>query len=96
MKYQDRCYQREPSVVARNIADEVILVPIRNNVADFDQAYTLNDIGGYIWKLIDGKTKVKEIKESITKEFGVTPERSEKDLIYFLSQLEKLKLIRQV
>ncbi len=96
MRYRDRYYRKERSVVARHIADQVVLVPIRNNVGDFDQAYTMNEIGGFIWKLINGKRKVEEIKDAITEEFGVSRERAEKDLIYFLTQLEKLELIRQV
>ena len=43
--------------------------------------------------LIDGETKVREIKERIVEEFEVTPEEAEKDLIEHLQQLEGIKAI---
>ena len=82
-------------MVSRNIADEVILVPIRQNVGDLESIYTLNEVAGRIWELMDGEMKVREIKERIVEEFEVTPEKAEKDLIGHLQQLEEIKAITE-
>ena len=47
-------YQQDPSIVSREIAGEVILVPIRNNVGDLESIYTLNETAARIWALLDG------------------------------------------
>ena len=96
MNYLDKVYSKSNSIVSRKIADEFILVPIRQNVGDLESIYTLNETGARIWELIDGKIKVKEIKEKIVEEFEVTPEEAEKDLVEHLQQLEKIEGIKEV
>lgn len=93
MNFLDKAYKKSDSIVSRKIADEFILVPIRQNVGDLESIYTLNEVGARIWELIDGKMEVREIKEKIVGEFEVTPEKAEKDIILYLQQLEKAKAI---
>jgi hypothetical protein len=93
MNFLDKVYSKSDSIVSRKIADEFILVPIRQNVGDLESIYTLNETAARIWELIDGKNKVRKIKERIVEEFEVTPEEAEKDLIEHLQQLEKIKAI---
>jgi len=89
-----KIYAKNPDIVFRKIADEVILVPIRHSVGNLDSIYTLNEVSARIWELIDGKRTMKDIKEIILQEFDVTNEEAEKDLIQFLQQLEKIEGIR--
>ena len=93
MNFLDKVYSKSDSIVFRKIADEVILVPIRQNVGDLESIYTLNETGARIWELIDGKIKVGEIKEKLIEEFEVTPEEVEKDIVEHLMQLEEIKAI---
>ncbi|MDO9576302.1 MAG: PqqD family protein [Candidatus Cloacimonadales bacterium] len=93
MNFLDKVYTKSDSIVSRKIADEFILVPIRQNVGDLESIYTLNETAARIWELIDGKMKVEEIKEKIVEEFEVTPEEAEKDIMEHLQQLESIKAI---
>ncbi|KAF0121586.1 MAG: hypothetical protein FD151_1163 [bacterium] len=93
MDFADKIYKKDDSIVSRKIADEFILVPIRQNVGDLESIYTLNETAARIWELIDGETKVREIRERIVEEFEVTPEEAEKDLIEHLRQLKGIKAI---
>ena len=93
MNFLDKVYTKSDSIVFRKIADEFILVPIRQNVGDLESIYTLNETGARIWELIDGKKKVNEVKEKVVEEFEVTPEEAEKDIIEHLRQLEEIKAI---
>ena len=93
MHLLDKVYKKSDSIVSRKIADEFILVPIRQNVGDLESISTLNEVAARIWELIDGKMKVREIKDKIVEEFEVTPQQAEKDLIEYLKQLKKIKAI---
>ncbi len=93
MSFLDKVYKKSDSIVSRKIADEFILVPIRQNVGDLESISTLNEVAARIWELIDGTMKVKEIKDKIVEEFEVTPQQAEKDLIEYLKQLEKIGAI---
>lgn len=96
MNYLNRCYQKDPDIVSRKIADEYILVPIRHNVGDLESIYTLNEVAARIWELIDGKRRVSEIKDKISEEFEVSPEEVERDLSELLQKLEKIEGIKEV
>jgi hypothetical protein len=93
MDFLDKIYKKSDSVVSRKIADEFILVPIRQDAGDLGNIYTLNEVGARIWELIDGKVKVKEIKDRIVEEYEVSPEEAEKDIVEHLQRLEKIKAI---
>jgi len=93
MDFLDKVYKKSDSIVFRKIADEFILVPIRQNVGDLESICTLNDVAARIWELIDGKRKVREIKDKIVEEFEVAPEEAEKDLMEYLQQLEGIEAI---
>lgn len=94
MNYLERCYQRSPDIVFRKIADEVILVPIRQNVGDLESIYTLNEVAARIWELIDGKRNIKEVKDIIVEDFEVTPQQVEKDIEELLKKLVEIKAIK--
>jgi len=93
MDFTEKIYKKDDSIVYRKIADECIMVPIRQNVGDLESIYTLNETAARIWELIDGKVKVRKIKERIVEEFEVTPEEAEKDIIEHLQQLEEIKAV---
>jgi hypothetical protein len=93
MDFLDKIYKKSELIVSRKIADEYILVPIRNNVGDLESIYTLNEVGARIWELVDGKTKIGDIKERLVEEHDVTPEEAEKDILEYMQQLEEIKAI---
>jgi hypothetical protein len=93
MDFLEKVYKKSDSIVSRKIGDEFILVPIKQDVADLESIYTLNETAAYVWELIDGKLKVREIREKMLKEFEVTPNEAERDLIQHLQQLEGIGAI---
>ncbi len=46
--YLAKRFVKDPNMVFRQIGDEVILVPIRRNVADLESIYTLNPVAARI------------------------------------------------
>ncbi len=88
-----KVFLKDPNIVSRKIAGEVILVPIRQNVGDLESIYTLNEVAARIWELIDGKRQPEDIKKVIVEEYEIEEEEAEKDLLELLSQLKELKAI---
>jgi len=95
MNFLNTVYKKSDSIVSRKIADEFILVPIRQNVGDLESIYTLNETAARIWELIAGKMKVEEIRKKLIEEFEVTPEEVEKDIVEHLMQVEEIKAITE-
>jgi hypothetical protein len=92
----DSVYDRNDRVVSRRIVDELILVPIRQSVADMEAMYTMNEVGARVYELIDGKRPVREIVEAIVTEFDVAFETAETDVREFISQLLQIESIREI
>jgi hypothetical protein len=92
----DSVYVRNDRVVSRKIVDELILVPIRQSVADMEALYTVNEVGARVYELIDGKRAVREIVEAFVTEFDVAFETAEADVREFIAQLLQIEGIREV
>jgi len=89
-------YKKNPNMVNRKIAGEMVLVPISRDVGDLTCIYNLNEVGGRIWELIDGGVTAGEIRDIIVKEYEVAPEDAEVDIKDFFSQLEETGAITSV
>jgi hypothetical protein len=83
-------YQKDPSMVGRKIADEFILVPIKQNAGDIQCMYSLNSVGARIWELIDGHATVDEITSVIVQEYEVETPQAKTDVIEFLEQMKEV------
>jgi hypothetical protein len=88
-------YSKNPDVVFRTIADEFILVPIRQKVVDLKSIFTLNPAAAFIWENIDGKNDAAAIKGKILESFEVLSSQSDSDVDEILSVLESLGLIQK-
>jgi Coenzyme PQQ synthesis protein D (PqqD) len=96
MLHLDARYRRSGNVVSRKIHDEVLLVPIKDNVGDLGCIYSLNGVGAFIWELIDGERSLLDIQHEIVEEFEVASEEAERDLRDFVDDLYKLGAITAV
>jgi len=92
--YLETRYARDPSIIYREIAGEVLLVPIRSKAADLDSIYTLNEVGAFIWALLDGRRTVGEIQSAVAAEYDTSAEQAAADVAEFLSQLEAIGAVK--
>ena len=79
--------------MTREIAGETIIVPVRDRVGDLDSVYTLNELGTFIWQLLDGQTSINQIVEAICQNYDITPDEAMKDTLDFLRSLETRGLV---
>jgi Coenzyme PQQ synthesis protein D (PqqD) len=87
------CFRKNENFVFRQIDEETILVPIKNNVGDMGCIYTLNEVGAFVWKLIDGHKTIEEIYQCLLKEFDVSTDKAFEDLKQFVNQLESIEAV---
>jgi len=86
-------YSKNSDVVFRRIADEYLLIPVRQRAVDLKSIYTLNDAAAFIWELIDGKRTVSQMTDRLAKEFEVEAPQAGSDVAGLLSHLEALGFI---
>ena len=86
----DQVYRKDPSIVARQIAGEMILVPIRQNVGDLESIYLLNETALSAWQQLDGTHTLADIRQQIIQEFEVDETQAGKDLLELMADLERV------
>ena len=74
--------------VASDLAGETVLLGLRTA-----RYYGLADVGARIWELLRDPITVSAISETIAREYEVTPERCEADVLRFLEDLAEQELI---
>jgi hypothetical protein len=89
----DRVYRKDPTIVARQIAGEMILVPIRKNMGDLESIYLLNETALFAWQLLDGNKTLADILSHIILEFDVDEQQAGQDLLDLVTDLERVKAV---
>jgi methyltransferase-like protein len=85
---------KKEDFVARKIDSEYLIVPIKNNIAEMDRVYNLNEVGAFIFEKIDGNNNVEDIIRAVIEQFDIEYEVAEKDVIEYLLEINNL-LIRK-
>jgi len=95
MDVLNKCFIKGDDLIARNIAGETLLVPVRGRVGDLDSIYTLNEVGSRIWQLIDASTPVARIINTINTEYEVSEQDATRDVLELVMSLHSAGLIRR-
>ncbi len=90
----DQIYITSEDVVARQIEDEFLLVPIASGIGDMEDAlYTLNETGRLIWQKLDGRKTVNTIIDELIEEFDAPRQTISTDVCGILAELVNLKMV---
>lgn len=89
----ERVFRKNDNFVFRQIDDETILVPIKNNVGDLSAIYNINEVGAYVWDHLDGEKTLLDIKNRVVERFAVSSQEAEEDLMEFVAQLKKIDAV---
>jgi hypothetical protein len=85
--------RKNPNMVSRVIADEVILLPIYRASEEINCIYTLNKPAAKVWGMINGKRKLAEIKNKVLADFDTTPKEADKEMQKLVKELKEIKAI---
>lgn len=85
-------YAKKSQFATRNVGTELVLVPLKNNVADMNALYTMNETGSFIWDHIDGTNTEEAIVLALKAEFEVEETEARRDLEGFLRSISEMML----
>ncbi len=87
-------YAKSQDLVEREIEGELIIVPLTSGIGDLeDELFSLNEIGRDVWARIDGERRVSQIVKELERIYLVEREKISADVLGFLAELAKRKLI---
>jgi len=84
---------RSQSVVARVIAGETLIVPVRSNVGDLASIYSFNGTGTLVWQLLESPQSVAELAEAVAKEYQVEASQAQRDVEQFVGEMKSVGLV---
>jgi hypothetical protein len=84
---------RSQSVVARVVAGETLIVPIRGKVGDLASIYSFNGTGTLIWKLLESPKTVSQLAVAVAQEYDVDPSQAERDVESFVGEMKAVGLV---
>lgn len=84
-----KAYQQNNNCVAREVDDEIVIVPVQDNLAEMDYLYTLNETAAFIWNQLDGKKTLEEIAQIMTENFDVDYETAANDVLKTAKEIEE-------
>ena len=90
----DGVYAPSDDVVAREIAGELIIVPLVAGIGDMeDELYTLNETGKAIWDRLDGRATLSGIIADLALEFDAPPGEIEHDVLGMVEELVRRRML---
>jgi hypothetical protein len=90
---RDEILIRSESVVARVVAGETLIVPVRSKVGDLASIYSFNGTGTLIWKLLASPKSVAELAAAVAQEHEVDPAQAENDVTNFVNEMKAVGLV---
>jgi len=84
----ERIFHHNKGLVSRKVGDEMVIVPLRDNVADMDCVYTLNEVGAFIWETLDGVKPLREIIAEVMNTYDVDEPTAIIDVTEILEKMD--------
>jgi hypothetical protein len=92
----DSIFRKKDDIVTRLIAGETLLVPIYGELANMEKIFSLDPVAAFIWEQLDGKKRLKDIRDGLLDAFDVEKEQAETDILEFVGELLEAGLIENV
>ena len=90
----DTAYIPSEDIVAREIEDELIIVPLTSGIGDMEDAiFTLNETGRAIWDRLDGHCSLRDVAEELTAEYEAPAGEIERDVLGLVTELVNRKML---
>ena len=81
--------QTKAIFVCKHTGEELLLIPLKDNVADFNKYLVLNEVGAFIWNGLHTEISYATLQNQILNEFEVNKENLNKDLQKFILELHQ-------
>ena len=86
--------QIKEGFMMRKVADHCVVVPVGNEVVDFNGMINLNEPGALLFELLQKGCSREDLIQTLLDTYEVTREQCERDADLFLDKLKKAGLLK--
>ena len=83
------CMKVQDEFVLREIAGDYVIIPTGKTVLKFNGLITVNEVGAFLWKLLQKEVSLDDLVEGVLKEYDVDEKTARADIQEFLDTLQK-------
>ena len=80
-------------LITREIAGEVILVPVGKSVLESNGLFALNELGAFLWKHLEQVEQESELVDLVLEEYEVDRDTAGADVAEFLQKLREMNIL---
>lgn len=73
--------------ILREIAGDYIIIPTGKTVLEFNGLITVNEVGVFLWKLLQNEVTYEELVQAVLQEYDVEENVAREDVKEFLENL---------
>lgn len=85
--------RHNPDFVARQVGEELVLVPVTRSASELESIFTLNEVGARIWNLIAECQSEEQIARQLADEYDVEADEALRDVHELLRQLMSVRAV---
>ena len=89
-------YQTKPNYIRRKVGGNDILIPVAENVADFNGFIELNPAAAFIWDSLKAPSTIHEISVALAEKFDIDEATAQADTEEFFELLKEHKMLLEV
>ncbi|TAJ15536.1 PqqD family protein [Marinilabiliaceae bacterium JC017] len=93
---RERVFVKATGFVEQQIGEETVLVPLVESVAKMQEVFTLNELGTFVYELLEKKMAFQELLSNVVNSYDVSAEEAHQDLQQFLLQALNKKVIIEI
>ena len=88
MEFNDKIFKIVDDIVLSKINNESVILNLKNGIY-----FQVNELGSYIICQLNQYSSLESLNNKIIKDFDVSPNKSKKDLLAFIRELENKNLL---
>lgn len=85
--------RRSRNVITRQLAGETVLVPVRQDQADFQKVHMLNETGAAVWEALEAPRDLDELVDELAERFAADRAVVDADVRELLGDLQERGLV---
>lgn len=82
--------------IIRKIANTDMVVPIGQNIADFNGVITLNESAAFLWKRLKEGSEIPYLVDALIREYNIKRELAQRDVENFVARLQLADMLEEI
>lgn len=84
-----RIKELKKDFASRQVGDEQILMPVKQNMSDFNAMFTLNATAAYLWNQLDNANHLHALADALHRQYEVDDKTARTDIKAFIIELHQ-------